>query len=47
MSSTRNDVSTTRQNGSATWSKGRLVILAVGILLVAAGVWQIVPSLRG
>jgi len=47
MSTTRNDVSTTRQNKGATWSKGRLVILAVGIVLVAAGVWQIVPSLLG
>ena len=47
MSTTRNDVSTTKQTTSATWSKGRLVILAVGIVLVAAGVWQIVPSLLG
>lgn len=47
MSTTRNDASTTSKNTSATWSKGRLVILAVGIVLVAAGIWQIAPSLIG
>jgi hypothetical protein len=32
---------------STTWSKGRILILAVGIILVAAGVWMIVPSVVG
>jgi hypothetical protein len=32
---------------STTWSKGRILILAVGIILVAAGVWMILPSVVG
>jgi hypothetical protein len=32
---------------TSTWSKGRILILAVGIVLVGAGVWMIAPTLLG
>ncbi len=32
---------------SGTWSKSRLLFLAVGIALVGIGVWMILPRLLG
>jgi hypothetical protein len=32
---------------SPTWSKGRILMLAVGVVLVCAGIWMIAPHLLG
>ncbi len=29
------------------WSKGRIIYLGVGIVLVIAGIWLLLPSLMG
>jgi hypothetical protein len=32
---------------SGTWSKGRILFLVLGIVLVGAGIWMIAPHLFG